>query len=244
MVWLQGPRARPRTRPSCWSRTPSATCACAIRSCCCTKAGSVSRAPTTSCCTRTSTESIEAIYGGYQHASATGEFVGFDEDRSGELPPAARAARAQHRAAARQPQPAFHPGAPPKHPALARQGADLAAPRRCWSAFPALVAIFATNGLPQVRSMSLQHRDQHRRRRWPTRSPTCRNRSPPPRSFPAWPCSRSSCSRSWARTTARAKSPRNATSSRRNCAPAFRPGPTSRPRACSSSASAWRRPFG
>src|ERR1700749_3361511 len=33
-------------------------------------------------------ESIESIYGGYQHASAMGEFVGFDEDRSGELPPA------------------------------------------------------------------------------------------------------------------------------------------------------------
>src|SRR5476649_2940218 len=33
------------------------------------------------------TESIEAIYGGYQHASAVGDFVGFDEDRSAELPP-------------------------------------------------------------------------------------------------------------------------------------------------------------
>ncbi len=31
-------------------------------------------------------ESIEAIYGGYQHASLEGSFVGFDEDRSGELP--------------------------------------------------------------------------------------------------------------------------------------------------------------
>jgi len=34
------------------------------------------------------TDSIEAIFGGYQHASAMGDFVGFDEDRSGELPPA------------------------------------------------------------------------------------------------------------------------------------------------------------
>ena len=31
-------------------------------------------------------ESIEAIYGGYQHASLEGTFVGFDQDRSAELP--------------------------------------------------------------------------------------------------------------------------------------------------------------
>ena len=35
--------------------------------------------------------------------------------------------------------------------------------------FPALVAIFATNGLPQVRSMSLDIADQHRADRWPRR---------------------------------------------------------------------------
>ena len=42
---------------------------------------------TTRCCSTHGTDSIEAIYGGYQHASAMGEFAGFDEDRSGELPP-------------------------------------------------------------------------------------------------------------------------------------------------------------
>ena len=39
--------------------------------------------------------------------------------------------------------------------------------------FPALVAIFATNGLPQVRTPEPRHRNQHRPDRWPRRSPTC-----------------------------------------------------------------------
>ncbi len=100
------------------------------------------------------TDSIESIYGGYQHASSTGEFVGFDEDRSTELPPA--------------PAPHSLNTAPP--PGSLGQLFTLV--RRQWIllwrdraqiwlhlallvTFPLLVAIFATKGLPQVRNLSL-----------------------------------------------------------------------------------------
>jgi ABC-type multidrug transport system ATPase subunit len=101
------------------------------------------------------TESIEAIYGGYQHASAVGEFVGFDEDRSGELPSA--------------PEPHSLNTAPPpgslsqlftlvrrQNILIWRDKAQIWLHLALLLSFPALVAIFATNGLPQVRSMSLE----------------------------------------------------------------------------------------
>jgi ABC transport system ATP-binding/permease protein len=100
------------------------------------------------------TDSIEAIYGGYQQASATGEFVGFDEDRSGELPPA--------------PEPHSLNTAPPpgslsqlftlvrrQNILIGRDKAQLWLHLALLVSFPALVAIFATNGPPQVRTMSL-----------------------------------------------------------------------------------------
>ena len=100
------------------------------------------------------TESIEAIYGGYQHASATGDFVGFDEDRSSELPPA--------------PEPHSLNTAPPpgsisqlftllrrQNILIWRDKAQLWLHFALLVSFPALVAIFATNGPPQVRTMSL-----------------------------------------------------------------------------------------
>ena len=103
---------------------------------------------------RHGTDSIEAIYGGYQHASAVGEFVGFDEDRSGELPP--------------PPEPHSLNTAPPpgsvsqlltllrrQHILIWRDKAQMWLHLILLLTFPALVAIFATNGLPQVRSMSL-----------------------------------------------------------------------------------------
>jgi hypothetical protein len=100
------------------------------------------------------TDSIEAIYGVYQHASATGEFVGFDEDRSAELPPA--------------PEPNSLNTAPPpgslsqlltlvrrQNVLILRDRATLWLHLALLVSFPALVAIFATNGPPQVRSMDL-----------------------------------------------------------------------------------------
>jgi ABC-type multidrug transport system ATPase subunit len=101
------------------------------------------------------TDSIEAIYGSYQHASAMGEFVGYDEDRSGELPPA--------------PDPHSLNTAPPPgsfsqlFTLLRRQNVLLRRDKgTLWLhlvlllLFPGLVAIFATNGLPQVERMSLE----------------------------------------------------------------------------------------
>ena len=101
------------------------------------------------------TDSIKAIYGGYQHASAMGEFVGFDEDRSGELPPA--------------PEPHSLNTAPPpgslsqlftlvrrQNILIWRDKAQIWLHLVLLLSFPGLVAIFATNGLPQVRSMSLE----------------------------------------------------------------------------------------
>jgi ABC-type multidrug transport system ATPase subunit len=98
--------------------------------------------------------SIEAIFGAYQQASAMGTFSGYDDDRSGELPPA--------------PEPHALNTAPP--PSSLRQLATLVRRQTVLLfrdraqlilqfvlliTFPALVAIFATNGLPQVRRLSL-----------------------------------------------------------------------------------------
>jgi ABC-type multidrug transport system ATPase subunit len=99
--------------------------------------------------------SIEAIFGAYQQASAAGTFSGFDEDRSAELPV--------------PPEPRALNTAPP--PSGMRQLATLI--RRQTTlllrdrsqlilhfillvSFPALVAIFATKGLPQVRNLPLK----------------------------------------------------------------------------------------
>ena len=100
------------------------------------------------------TDSIEAVFGAYQQASAAGTFAGFDEDRSAELPPA--------------PEPRPLNTAPP--PGTFSQLSTLVRRQfllffrdhgQLWLhlalliTFPLLVAIFATKGLPQVRSLSL-----------------------------------------------------------------------------------------
>jgi ABC-type multidrug transport system ATPase subunit len=100
------------------------------------------------------TESIEAIFGAYQNASAANEFTGFDADRSSELPPA--------------PEPRALNTAPPpgtisqlfilvrrQYILLLRDRAQLWLHLALLITFPLLVAIFATKGLPQVRSLSL-----------------------------------------------------------------------------------------
>jgi ABC-type multidrug transport system ATPase subunit len=100
-------------------------------------------------------ESIEAIYGGYQHATLEGTFTGFDEDRSGELPP--------------PPEPHALNTAPPpgsisqlftllrrQNVIILRDRATLLLHFILLVSFPALVAIFDTNGPPQVRTMDLQ----------------------------------------------------------------------------------------
>ncbi len=100
------------------------------------------------------TDSIESIYGSYQHASSMGEFIGFDEDRSSELPP--------------PPEPHSLNTAPPpgsfsqlftlvrrQNILIWRDKAQIWLHLALLLSFPVLVAIFATNGLPQVRSMSL-----------------------------------------------------------------------------------------
>ncbi|HUB68211.1 MAG TPA: ABC transporter ATP-binding protein/permease [Candidatus Methylacidiphilales bacterium] len=103
---------------------------------------------------RHETESIEAIFGGYQHASAAGEFSGFDRDRSGELPP--------------PPEPGPLNTAPPpgsisqlltlirrQYILVLRDRAQIWLHVALIVSFPLLVAIFATKGLPQVRNLSL-----------------------------------------------------------------------------------------
>jgi ABC-type multidrug transport system ATPase subunit len=98
--------------------------------------------------------SVETIFGAYQEASATGTFAGFDEDRSAYLPPA--------------PEPHALNTAPPPSSAsqlltlmrrqavlLLRDKAQLILHFILLVTFPALVAIFATDGLPQVRNLSL-----------------------------------------------------------------------------------------
>jgi ABC-type multidrug transport system ATPase subunit len=100
-------------------------------------------------------ESIESIYGGYQHASVTGDFVGHDEDRSAELPPA--------------PEPrSLNTAAPPGSLSqlftlirrqlilLGRDRAQIWLHLALLVTFPLLVAIFATKGLPNVRYLSLE----------------------------------------------------------------------------------------
>ncbi len=99
-------------------------------------------------------DSIEPIFGAYQNASATGGFSGFDQDRSAELPPA--------------PEPRALNTAPPPGTfsqlftlvrrqvvLLRRDRAQLWLHLALLVSFPLLVAIFATKGLPQVRSLSL-----------------------------------------------------------------------------------------
>jgi ABC-type multidrug transport system ATPase subunit len=100
------------------------------------------------------TESIESVFGGYQHASAAGEFTGFDADRSGELPP--------------PPEPRALNTAPPpgslsqlltlvyrQYILLMRDRAQIWLHLALLVTFPLLVAIFGYKGLPQVRSLSL-----------------------------------------------------------------------------------------
>jgi ABC-type multidrug transport system ATPase subunit len=100
------------------------------------------------------TDSIEAIYGAYQLASATGEFTGFDEDRSAEL--------------AAPPEPHSLNTAPPpgslsqlftlvrrQYLLLGRDRTQIWLHLALLFSFPLLVAIFATKGLPQVQQLSL-----------------------------------------------------------------------------------------
>jgi hypothetical protein len=100
------------------------------------------------------TDSIESIFGVYQNASAAGEFFGYDQDRSGELPPSPES-RALNTAPP--------PGTLSQLVTLVRRQSILFWRDRVqlWLhftllfSFPALVAIFATKGLPQVRLLSL-----------------------------------------------------------------------------------------
>jgi len=98
------------------------------------------------------TASVEAIFGAYEQASATGNFVGFDEDRSGELPP--------------QPEPSALKTAPPpgnvsqlftlirrQYILLFRDRAQLWLHVSLLVTFPMLVAIFATGGLPHIQAI-------------------------------------------------------------------------------------------
>jgi ABC transport system ATP-binding/permease protein len=100
------------------------------------------------------TGSVEAIFGGYQHASATGDFVGFDADRSGELP--------------LPPEPSALNTAPPpgnlsqlltlmrrQYILLCRDRAQLWLHLSLLITFPMLVAIFATNGLPHMQAIEV-----------------------------------------------------------------------------------------
>ena len=100
------------------------------------------------------TESVEAIFGAYQEASTTGNFVGFDADRSAELP--------------EPPDPHSLNTAPPpgslsqlfilvrrQYVLLFRDRAQLWLHLSLPVTFPLLVVIFATKGLPQVRSLGL-----------------------------------------------------------------------------------------
>jgi len=106
------------------------------------------------------TESVEAIFGGYQDASTAGNFVGFDADRSAELPA--------------PPEPSPLKTAPPpgslsqlftlmrrQHTLLCRDRAQLWLHLALLVTFPLLVAIFATNGLPKVQEMALPNLAQH-----------------------------------------------------------------------------------
>ncbi len=100
-------------------------------------------------------ESVEAIYGGYQHATLEGSFIGFDEDRSGELPA--------------PPEPHALNTAPPpgafsqlltllrrQNVIIWRDKATLWLHFALLVTFPALVAIFDTNGPPQVPTIPLE----------------------------------------------------------------------------------------
>jgi ABC-type multidrug transport system ATPase subunit len=100
------------------------------------------------------TDSIEAIFGGYQQATSRGEFAGFDADRSKELPAA--------------PEPSALNTAPPPGSLiqlfvlirrqlilLGRDRAQLWLHLALLVIFPALVAIFATKGLPEVGTLDL-----------------------------------------------------------------------------------------
>ena len=100
------------------------------------------------------TDSIESIFGGYQQATLTGNFVGFDEDRSAELPaPPAPAALKTARP----------PGGLSQlftliHRQVILLGRDRA---QLWLhlalliIFPGLVAIFGFKGLPMVETLDL-----------------------------------------------------------------------------------------
>ncbi|HEV3272023.1 MAG TPA: ATP-binding cassette domain-containing protein [Candidatus Methylacidiphilales bacterium] len=98
------------------------------------------------------TGSVEAIFGGYEQASVTGDFVGFDADRSSELPAA--------------PAPSALNTAPPpgnvsqlftlirrQYILLCRDRAQLWLHLSLLITFPLLVAIFATNGLPHIEAI-------------------------------------------------------------------------------------------
>jgi len=100
------------------------------------------------------TDSIEAIFGGYQQATVSGDFLGFDRDRSGELPQA--------------PEPSALNTAPPPGSLtqlfilirrqlilLGRDRAQLWLHLALLAIFPGLVAIFATKGLPEVGTLDL-----------------------------------------------------------------------------------------
>jgi len=106
------------------------------------------------------TASVEAIFGGYQEASTMGNFVGFDADRSAELPAL--------------PEPHSLNTAPPpgslsqlltlmrrQYTLLCRDRAQLWLNLSLLITFPLLVAIFALDGLPKVHEMAMPNLLQH-----------------------------------------------------------------------------------
>jgi len=106
------------------------------------------------------TGSVEAIFGAYQEASTTGNFVGFDADRSAELP----APPDLHSLNTAPP-----PGSLSQLFILIRRQVVLLCRDRTqlWLhlslliTFPLLVAIFALNGLPKVHEMAMPNLLQH-----------------------------------------------------------------------------------
>jgi len=103
---------------------------------------------------RHETESVEGIFAAYKKASLMGEFVGFDEDRSAELPPP-------------PPPQALNTAPPPgslsqlltlirrEVTLFFRDRAQLSLHVSLLITFPVLVVIFAVNGLPKIHDMTM-----------------------------------------------------------------------------------------
>ncbi len=106
------------------------------------------------------TASVEAIFGGYQEASTTGNFVGFDADRSAELP-----ASPELRSLNTAPPPGslrqLFTLIRRQYVLLCHDRAQLWLNLSLLITFPLLVAIFALNGLPKVHEMAMPNLLHH-----------------------------------------------------------------------------------